>query len=73
MTNFLKSDENFARQSFAKQDNHTLSTRLATLLGSPVIQLKTLLLLLGENFRLAKVMNFLFGNENFVRRIVLPD
>ena len=39
----------------------------------PLLQLKTLVLLLGEIFRRAKVTNFWFGDENFTRRIVSPD
>ena len=40
MMNFLKSDENFAQQSFAQQDNHNLSELLVVLFGSPVLTLK---------------------------------
>ena len=40
---------------------------------STMEQLKTLSLLLGKIFRRAKVTNFLFGDENFVRRIVSPN
>ena len=36
-------------------------------MGSLVLHLKTLLLLVGETFRRAKVTNFLFGDENFAR------
>ena len=43
-----------------------------SLLGSFLLQLKTLLLLLGETFRRAKVMNFSFSRESFARRIVSP-
>ena len=39
-----------------------------SLLGSFALQLKTLLLLLGETFRCAKVMNFSRSNENFAQR-----
>ena len=63
----------FARQSFAHQDNKKLSKWLVSLVGSLVLHLKTLLLLMGETFRRAKVTNFLFGDENFARRIVSPD
>ena len=84
VTNFLKSDENFARriispdenfarQSFAHQCNHNLSKWLKSLVGSLVLHFKTLLLLLGETFRRAKVTNFSFSDENFARRIVSPD
>ena len=73
VTIFLKGDEYFARQNFTQQDNYYLSKCLVTLLGSLALQLKTLLLLLGEIFRRAKVTNFSFGDENFVRRIILPN
>ena len=84
VTNFFKSDENFARQiispdenfarqSFAQQDNQSLSKWLVSLVDSLVLHLKTVLLLLGETFRRAKVTNFSFGDENFARRIVSPD
>ena len=73
LTHFFKSDENFALQSFAQQDNHNFSKWLFTLLGSLVLQLKTLLLVLGKIFRRAQVKNFLFGDENYARWIVSPD
>ena len=73
MTNFSRGDENFVRQSLNWQDNHNLSKRLVTLWGSLVLQLKTLLLLLGKTFRRAKVTNFSFSDENFARQIVSPD
>ena len=44
VTNFLKSDENFARQSFTQQHNHTLSKWLKSLVGSLLLHCKTLLL-----------------------------
>ena len=69
----ISADKNFARQSFAQQDNQNLSKGLVSLVGSLVLHLKTLLLFLGETFRRAKVTNFSFGDENFARRIVSPD
>ena len=77
MTNVLKSDENFARriisvdenfalQDFAKEDNQNFSKGIGTLLL--VLKIKTLLLLLGEIFRRAKVTNSSFGDENFARQ-----
>ena len=69
----ISPDENFSRQSFAKQDKRNLSKWLVTLLGSLSLQLKTLLLLLGEILSRAKVTNFSLGDENFARRIVSPD
>ena len=44
-----------------------------SVLGSLLLQLKTLLLLLGEIFRRAKVTNFSFSHENFAQRIVPTD
>ena len=74
VTNFLESDGNFRlTNSFAQQYNHNLSKLLKSLVGSLVLHLKTLLLLLGETFRRAKVTNFSFSDENFARRIVSPD
>ena len=64
---------NFDRQSFAQQYNHNLSIWLKSIVGSLVLHFKTLLLLLGETFRRAKVTNFPFSAENFARRIVSPD
>ena len=40
---------------------------------SDVLQLETLLLLLGEIFRRHKVTNFSFSDENFARPLVSPD
>ena len=65
--------ENLARKSFTQQDNQNLSEWLVSLVGSLVIHLKTLLLLLSEIFRKAKVTNFSFGDENFVGRIVFHN
>ena len=50
-----------------------MSKWLKSLVGSFVLHFNTLLLLLGETFRRAKVINFSFSDENFARRIVSPD
>ena len=72
LTNLFKTDEYFARQSLVQTDNQNLFKLLVSLLGSLVLQLKTLLLLLGEVFRRVKVTNFSYCDENFARRILLP-
>ena len=38
-----------------------------------MLHFKTLLILLGETFRLGKSDEFFFSDENFARRIVSPD
>ena len=43
--------ENFSRQSFFQQYNHTLSKWLKSLVASLALHFKTLMLLLGETFR----------------------
>ena len=42
--------------------------KVKSLVGSLVLNFKTLLLLLGKTFRLAKMTNFSFGDENFARQ-----
>ena len=42
---------------------------LVSFKGSLVLHVKTLILLLSEIFRQAKVTNFLFGDENFPTKV----
>ena len=69
----ISSDENFTGRSFAQLYNHNLSKWHKSLVGSVALHFKTLLFLLGETFRRAKVAIFSFSGEKFARRIVLPD
>ena len=69
----FRTTNSFVRQSFAQKYDHNLSKWLFSLLDTLVLQLKALLLLLGKIFRQAKMTKFLFSDENFARRIVLPD
>ena len=76
--NFLKSDENFRPKISPDKVSPDKIIKIClndffSLLGSFVLQLKTLLLLLGETLRQAKVTNFSISDENFARRIVSPD
>ena len=49
-----------------------MSKWLVYLVGSLVLHLKTLLLLMGETIRRAKVTNFSFFDENFAQRRFRP-
>ena len=69
----ISPDKNFAWQSFAQQDNHNLFKWLVTLFRFTLLQLKTLVLLLGELFIGQKWHIFylvakISPNESFARQ-----
>ena len=68
----LKIDEHFARPIVSSDQIINIFLN-DSLLGSFVLQLKTLLILLVKTILWAKVTNFSFSDENFAWRIVSPD